>query len=224
MPKPNPAPRSRPAVLLGLILLLCCAGAAGALDDIADYVVVSEILLAPYEGQAPFIELYNPTDDDVDLDGYFIKSSNGGPVLYLEDDIPAYGFYLIALADADWPTNWTVPDLVFPELEIDTLSGGIILYDTGELVDTVGWGAPITDYYEGTPCNTPNTGSSLERKSGSYHDEERGNGLDTQNNLFDFHLRGEPEPQNSDSPIEQPPSSADNQSWSYIKSLFGEEE
>ena len=212
-----------PVRIIGLAALLCSFSVVFA-DSIADYVVISEVLPDPLEDQVCFIELYNPTSDDIDLDGYLIKTAGTGPVPYLDGDIPAYGFYLIALSDTDWPTNWSPPDLFFSELELDTLSGGIILCDTYEIIDTVGWGVPVSDYYEGTPCNTPPRGNSLERKSGSYHDEDEGNGLDTQNNLFDLHVRSDPEPQNTESPSEQPPYSADGQSWSYIKSLFGESE
>ncbi|MCX7021194.1 MAG: lamin tail domain-containing protein, partial [bacterium] len=197
--------------LLAIAAALICVAPAWA-DDIADHVVVSEILPLPADGQAVFIELYNPTGRDISLDAYFLRSDFKDEYPALSGSIPAYGFYLVSTSEEGWPVSWPTPDLVAPMLEFDPVSGGVALIGDGATVDMLGWGITPT-YYETTPCNTPDTSSSLERKSGLSHDDADGNGYDTDNNIFDFRVRGEPEPQNTNSDIERPPSSADGITW-----------
>ncbi len=193
-------------------------------DEIADHLVISEVLPRPDGEQAVFIEIYNPTKDDISLDGYFLKAAHTGSAAYLNGVVPAHGFYLVAtFTDDDWPRDWVAPDYYYDGLEINDAHGGVVLNDQNGPVDALGWGSSTPPYYEGVPCDPPAQGDSLERKSGDYHDDDLGNGLDTGNNLFDCHERGVPEPQNSDSPIEVPPSSSEGNSWSYIKSLYGDD-
>ncbi len=189
-------------------------------DDIADHVVFSEVLARPTDGQAVFIELYNPTGRNVSLDAYFIRSDQEDEYPALSGTIPAYGFYLVATSVEDWPAGWPAPDLVAPILKLGNESGGVALIGGGETIDMLGWGISPS-YYETTPCNAPGTGRSLERKSGSSHDDNEGNGYDTNNNIFDFYARGEPEPQDTDSDVEHPPSSADDITWGFLKELYG---
>jgi len=189
-------------------------------NDIADHVVISEVLPLPADGQAVFIEFYNPTDKGVSLDTYFLRSDFNQEYPALSGTIPAYGFYLVSTSEEGWPGSWPTPDLVAPTLELGPNSGGLALVDGSQTLDMLGWGIS-PGYYETTPCNTPNTGRSFERKSSSSHDESEGNGYDTDNNIFDFRVRGEPEPQNTDSDIELPPSSANGVTWGFLKELYG---
>ncbi|HUT99067.1 MAG TPA: lamin tail domain-containing protein [bacterium] len=204
--------------LIAVVAVLFAAPARA--DDIADHIVVSEVLILPAVGQAPFIELYNPTDQEISLDAYFLRSDLRDEYPALSGSIPADGFYLVSTSEEGWPESWPVPDLVAPMLELGAVSGGVALIGGGETVDMLGWGISPR-YYETTPCNAPDTGDSLERKSGSSHDDGDGNGYDTDNNIFDFHVRGEPEPQNTASDIERPPSSAGGVTWGFLKDLFG---
>jgi hypothetical protein len=203
--------------VLGAVLL--CAVSARA-DDIADHLVIAEVLPHPADGQAVFVELYNPTGQELILDGYYIRSDLEQEYPALSGSIPAYGFYLIATAEEGWPQGWPYPDLTAPQLELDPYSGGVTLLDGSDTVDMLGWGIS-PDFYETTPCNVPNEGESFERKSGSTHDEGEGNGYDTDNNIFDFRDRSNPEPQNTYSDTERPPMSADEATWGFIKDLYG---
>jgi hypothetical protein len=209
---------ARGVFLAAAVVLL--VGAPAWAEDIADHVVVSEVLPLPAEGQAVFIELYNPTGRDVDLDSYFLRSDIKQEYPALSGTIPAHGFYLVSISEEDWPADWPAPDLVAPVLELGTNSGGVALIEGGQTVDMLGWGVS-PEYYETTPCNAPGAGESFERKSGSSHDEDEGNGYDTDNNIFDFHVRGGPQPQNTYSEIEIPPSSADDITWGFLKDLYG---
>jgi hypothetical protein len=203
-------------VLIAVVLLVAPAPA----DDIADHVVVSEVLPLPAGGEAVFIELYNPTAHDVNLNTYFLRSDFSAEYPTLSGSIPSYGFYLVSTSEEGWPESWPTPDLVAPKLELGIVSGGVALIEGVETVDMLGWGIS-PEYYEKTPCNAPGTGESLERKSGSSHDEGDGNGYDTDDNIFDFRLRSQPEPQNTSSDIERPPSSADGVTWGFLKELYG---
>jgi hypothetical protein len=202
-----------------LAFVLICAASAPA-GDIADHVVVAEVLPNPAEGQAVFVELYNPTGENVDLSGYFLRSDSKQEYPALSGSIPAYGFYLIATAEEGWPEDWPAPDLATTELELDPHSGGVALLEGVETLDMLGWGFS-PGFYETTPCNTPSEGESFERKSGRTHDDGEGNGYDTDNNIFDFRIRSYPEPQNNYSDTERPPSSADETTWGFIKDLYG---
>ncbi|MCK4594263.1 lamin tail domain-containing protein [bacterium] len=199
-------------------ILLCGVSAQAA--DIADHVVIAEVLPHPADGQAVFVELYNPTNEELTLDDYYLRSNLEHDYPALSGSIPAYGFYLIATAEEDWPDGWADPDLTAPQLELDPYSGGVALLDGSDTLDMLGWG--VSPYfYETTPCNIPNQGESFERKSGSSHDDGEGNGYDTDNNIFDFHVRSDPEPQNTYSDTERPPMSADEATWGFIKDLYG---
>ena len=207
------------STLLAAVATLICIAPAWA-DDIADHVVVSEVLPLPADGQAVFIELYNPTGQDISLDAYFLRSDFREDYPALSGTIPAYGFYLVSTAVEGWPEDWPTPDLVAPVLELGTASGGVALVDGTNTLDMLGWGIS-PGYFETTPCNAPSSGESFERKSGSYHDDGDGNGYDTDNNIFDFRIRTAPEPQNVYSDPERPPSSADVITWGFLKDLFG---
>lgn len=208
-----------PLTLVALVLL--CLASPLLADQIADHVVISEVLPHPDTGQLVFIELYNPTRDNVSLQGYYLQVEYCPATAYLEGAIPAHGFYLIGPSVREqWPSSWAEPDFYYEDLEIGSVSGGVVLKNTQGVVDAVGWGSPGPPYYEGVPCEPPSRGRSLERKSGEYHEEGRGNGQDTDNNLFDFYERAIPSPKNTNSPVESPPASTPNTSWSLIKVLF----
>jgi hypothetical protein len=206
-------------VRIAVAAALICVAPAWA-DDIADHVVVSEALPVPASGQAVFVELYNPTDHDINLGAYFLRSDFRDDYPALSGTIPAYGFYLISTSEDGWPSGWPAPDLVAPTLELGTSSGGVALINGSNTLDMLGWGVS-PGYYETTPCNAPSSGQSFERKSGSSHDDRDGNGYDTDDNIFDFRIRTEPEPQNVYSDPERPPSSADGVTWGFVKDLFG---
>lgn len=181
----------------------------------AEHIVISEIKLAGDTATDEFVELYNPTNTTVPLDGWRLtkKTSSGTEsnlVSSLEGSIPAYGYFLIA------HPNSTVsnPDITYSASSNSLTSNNtVVLYsDSGEtVVDKVGMGEASDK--ESQTALVPDTGTSLERKAFASStsesmitgvDKERGNSEDTNNNASDFVLRETPEPQTSNSPLEQP--------------------
>lgn len=214
--------------ILSSILLLFSISSSTPIEY---HLVISEIYPSTENPDSTFIELYNPLEYDIYLNNYSIMTHTS----YLEETtftipqgevIPSYGFYLVELSNTEenknWPDYWPEPDLVF-QSTLNQTSDGIILYDENEdIVDVVGWGNDIPpNFYEECPIDTPLTTESMERKSGYHHNESDGNAWDTDNNYEDFVYREEPEPQNTQSPKEDPSAQMENHSIGIIKALYG---
>ncbi len=171
------------------------------LGTIADHVVISEIKTNT-SGEDEFVELYNPTSSDIQLDGWKLTRNNsaGTPANLVNSfpigsTIPAHGYFLIAHQDY---TGLVTADIDYSANNPITDNYAALLYNgAGDLVDGVGWGSSLE--YEGTATSNPLAGQSIERKSDSIHDNARGNGLDTDDNSADFQTKATPEPQNSES-------------------------
>ncbi len=197
-------------------------------------IVISEVF---YDQKSPsgdyneFVELYNPTDSDVDIANWMIKAYNQtgslqNTVTIVGDVssttiIASHGYYLIGnqvTLDQDKPTA----DLDY-SISVDQTSGKntnwmqngagdyIVLEDgIGTYVDGVRWGTKTSgaDIADDPNYSDPSSGRSIERKSGPVHDEAKGNGYDTNDASNDFRTRSlteKPQPQNSASPTETPP-------------------
>ncbi|MFZ1756180.1 MAG: lamin tail domain-containing protein [Caldilineaceae bacterium] len=197
---------------------------------IADHVVISEVQVGGSNSvDHEFIELYNPTDQPVDMKNWRLtrKTSSGGDeniVTTFPDTaiIPAFGFFLVVRPESD--IGGIDPDLSYNKSGsiIDTAklanNNTIILYsDQGlTVVDIVGYGTITnnTDGYEGSSYpSTPPNGQSIERKafyfskqsdmSGPNSHASFGNSYDSGNNEDDFITQTTPNPQNSSSPTER---------------------
>lgn len=160
-----------------------------------------------------FIELYNPTDTNIDLTGWKLtKKTSGGTETDIVADFPAKtinakGYLLIAHTDY---TGTPSSDISYTDNSIAT-NNSILLYNASDsLVDKVGMGT-ATDF-EDTAKTNPSSGDSIERKASSTStsqtlglggtEETAGNGEDTDNNSVDFVNRGAPQPQSIMSPVE----------------------
>ncbi len=164
-----------------------------------------------------FVEIYNPTELDISLDGMRLGKRTSGTtsaniVTFTSDDvIPARGFFL-----------WCNTSLN-PSLLCDSSGSGTIANDNslaiidgslaaGIVIDAVSIGNPGTTFGEGTSLAEPAGGTSVERKANSSStassmgiggtDEFMGNSEDTNNNSSDFVSRATPQPQNSMSSTE----------------------
>lgn len=61
-----------------------------------DHVVINEIYPNANTGEKEWVELYNPTDEDIDISGYIIKDDGPNSVILEQGTIiPAKGFYVI---------------------------------------------------------------------------------------------------------------------------------
>jgi hypothetical protein len=119
---------------------------AGPLD-----VVLNEIAWMGTKASAndEWIELYNNTDKNINLEGWILRAKNGLPEIKLKGKIPAKGFYLLERTD-----DRTIPDVLADQIYKGGLRNSgesLELYDNfGNLVDKVdcgsGWfaGANLT--------------------------------------------------------------------------------
>ena len=156
----------------------------------ADHLVISEVQTSQGAGLTTndFVEIYNPTDNDIDLNGYrlvkrtktgtsdtTIKSWTSSTV------IPARTYYL-------W-VNSSYSDLTGDVVTSQTLADNNAVAirfgaeDTGDIIDAVAWGENQSTLVEGSVFvdNVPDN-QSIERT------------VDTQNNASDFRINTTPSP------------------------------
>ncbi|RKI33961.1 DUF4215 domain-containing protein [Corallococcus sp. AB004] len=192
------------------------------------HVVISELAPGgPGGADDEFVELYNPTNAEVDISGWrlqYMKATTGTAYsgnfeIPAGSKIAAHGFFLVTNAkyvgsvtgNASWGSSFSM-----------AAAGGHIRIGPSTLatgasetaVDKVGYGT--ADQAEGK-SSVPGTianGGSVERKArasststtmGAGGDDElAGNGQDTDDNAADFVQRTARQPQNASSPIEMP--------------------
>ncbi|MDD5071739.1 MAG: lamin tail domain-containing protein [Patescibacteria group bacterium] len=182
-----------------------------------DHLVISEIQIAGATATDEFVELYNPTSNLINLNGYRLsrKTGGGNPFNLLTTfpnvNLPAKSFFLIT-----HPSGYdgaVSADAVYSTTQSIAADNTVILYsDAGEtVIDKVGFGS-ASDFETAAYPENPAADQSLERKaafsataatmgSGGEH-EWQGNGYDSDNNSNDFIVRSIPQPQNSFSPTE----------------------
>ena len=173
-------------------------------QEVPAHVVISEVYPdAVNESDSEWIELYNPTDESVNIEGWTIDTAThiSDATIPAGATIPAHGFYLIA--DAGFSTgkdnpSWPNADLE-DEMSLRNGDGWCRLNNSGSIVDTVGWGTATTN--ENANAAKPAENESIERKSlnGGYAPAQ-----DTNNNSFDFSVQGTPTPKNAASPEMDP--------------------
>lgn len=189
--------------LLSVVYVITLFGPQAA-RSAATSIVISEIQTGlPGELSKEFIELYNPTDTPISLRDWKLRYKSATGITWslkktLSSEMPAYGYYLISTTG--YLSGATDEQAT---LGLSGESGHIRLEDSeGVIIDTLGWGE-LADGAEGTPALAPPAGQSLERKPG-WLDEAGGNAVDTSDNAADFLVRLLPQPQWSNSEVEQP--------------------
>jgi len=183
-------------VFIGIFLFLALIPASSA------SVVISEILYDANSSDTgkEFVELYNPTPQEIDLTDWKLQVGNGAEADDWSDEVtfgyvmPAHSFYLIGEANV---TGADVVDI----LDLQNGPDAVRIIDSeGEIVDLVGYGNEGdfdgSGFFEGSPMEDVTSGHSLERRPG-FLNPSRGNGYDSNNNSADFLDNPTPEPQNS---------------------------
>ncbi|MFL5354509.1 lamin tail domain-containing protein [Archangium sp.] len=199
---------------------------------IANHVVISEFSGGNGTGTAAtdeFIELYNPTDSPVDLNGWTVQYKSATGTTYSSSvTIPAGTFIqpkkYFLLGGANYSgTGTAAKDLGYTfDTSASTTAGGHVRIGPGldpanandpKTVDKLGWGTGNSPEGTAAPAH-PAVGGSLERKAVSTStsatmavggtDASRGNGYDTDNNSTDFVTRAARQPQSSTSATETP--------------------
>ena len=183
------------------------------------HLVISEVQINGVTTAQDFVELYNPTNSNIDLSGWKLrkKTSLGSEsslvAIATDKSIPAFGFFL-------WSNNANgYNSTVGADVSnTNTLAGDnsvALLKPDNTMIDQLAWGDGINQFAEITAYpNNPDAGQSLERKANSSStpssmisggsDELKGNGFDSGNNANDFILRSTSQPQNNSSPTESP--------------------
>lgn len=186
------------------------------------HVVISEIQVAGIgTGHAndEFVELYNPTDNAIDLTNFRLTRKTAGGtasilVSNLSGSIASHHFFLIA--NPLFTAIGITPDALYSSTSRAITSDNTIILsgsDHTTVIDKVGFGS-ATDFEGSVFPSNPVNGGSLERKAFSTSttismevggsDEFLGNGQDSDNNANDFILRDTSQPQNSLSSPEPP--------------------
>ncbi|MBP1963780.1 S-layer homology domain-containing protein [Paenibacillus aceris] len=184
----------------------------------SDHIVISQVnggggnSGATYKND--FIELYNPTDVDVDLTGWSVQYTSSAGTSWaatvLAGEIKAHSFYLIQeAAGSGSQPNLPTPDAT-GTLNMSGTAGKVALVNktasiTGKadpaVIDFVGFGG--ANEYEGSaPTATLGNATSAQRKSedGSNSANGKGAGWDTDNNNTDFVVGPIIPPRNSETP------------------------
>lgn len=178
----------------GLVLLV---GITTSVSAVVDHVVISEIQTDGATAGDEFVELYNPTENAIDLTGWRLTRKNqagtsANLVASISGIIQPGGYYLIARPTYD---GAVLPDEAYSATSSSfTNTGTVLLFsDAGvTLVDKVGMGT-ATDF-ETAAAQSPVADGSIERILDQ----------DTDDNSADFVLRTISDPQNSLSVVSSP--------------------
>lgn len=162
-------------------------------------VLISEVYGGGGNSGAPFthdfVELYNPTNQTISLDGwqveYFSRNGNSGGTTTLAGSIAPGGYFLIQQAGGGNGEALPAPDAT-GNLAMAARQGSVQLRSPEGFSDTVGYGsASIT---EGTPAPTLSNETSAQRTDPA---------VDTDKNGADFQV-GAPTPQSSGGTVTLP--------------------
>lgn len=179
-----------------------------------NHLLITEIQISGSTTNDEFIELYNPTDQEIDLTGWSIKKKTKtgnettlvSSTRFKNKSILPKSYFLIARAEEY--TGTTPPDLYWPKSYCLAKNNTLLLYDkNNKLIDKVGWGNAKD--FEGSPITNPEKGQSIERKKINEIYQ------DTDNNSSDFFINFNPTPQNSNfqtTPQEEKIEETNNQS------------
>ncbi len=187
------------AAVTGLVPLLAAAASPAVAAPDASDVVISEV----YGGggstasawNRDYVELYNPTDEDIDLSGTSVQyrssggTSNPSGVTVLSGSVPAQGYFLVG--EATGSTGAAVPTpAVSGSIAMSGTAGTIFLADqttaltappTGSVaghpgvLDAVGYGGTNTFETAAAPATTTSTSAARDDA-----------GTDTDDNSLDF--------------------------------------
>ena len=200
-------------------------GADASAEISSKHLVISQLQVSGLSTEDEFIELYNPTDSNIDLSGYSIQYRGGGSQNFyasgkknfLSDSaIKTGGYFLIA--HADYAGN-AAANLTYSGFIMAAAGGTIFLVNSHNLLtdntatssivaDRLAYGSGQYLFPEGTAYSlAPGYSQSLERKAfassaaesmaaGGVH-ENSGNSYDSGDNSADFVLRASPKPRST---------------------------
>ena len=175
----------------------------------ANNIIITEVYYdAVNESGSEFVELFNPTNQSIDIGNYLIstETSSADATIPPNTTITPGSYYLVA--DAGWRAgkdNSTWKNADYEEaITLTNIDAGVALVHNNQTIDAVGWGNPLNinlGLYEGIPAVAVTEGLSLQRKK-----DANGSYIDTNNNSADF-IATYPYPENSSSATAQEASS-----------------
>jgi len=150
-------------------------------------IVISEVLYNPSGPEdKEWIELYNPTDNLINIGGWRIYSYS---IVFPDATIPQgrviqpHSYFLIGDNQLAWNNSWPAADY-YEDLFLRNTDSGIQLKDgSGAVIDALGWGNSnniIAGFYETQAHATVSEGHSLGRSALDCTMQ------DTDNNAIDF--------------------------------------
>jgi len=149
-------------------------------------VVINEVQVAGATADTEFIELYNRTSAEVDLDGYTLvyrgPTSGDDTTLFsfTTARLKPHGFYLLGSAAFNGPKDAQM------KYGLGGTGGGIALRrPDGGIVDSVGYGTAQNAFVETRAAPAPDAGESIQRVPA---------GADANDNLHDFSVNESPTP------------------------------
>ncbi|MBI2278615.1 MAG: lamin tail domain-containing protein [Candidatus Brennerbacteria bacterium] len=190
----------------------------------ASHVVISEVQVAGADAGDEFIELYNPTDQAVDMSGWSLQYAGGNTVVtsstvskknfLATSSIVAKSFYLVGRgldeAGGDGYRGSVVSDMAHRTFSLSGASAGakLFLVPSSTLIESE-TDPIILDTLDYTSTTVVDAGQSFERRAWSNNlchsaiaggtGEFLGNGCDTGTFAEDFEIRAAANPQNSGS-------------------------
>jgi hypothetical protein len=196
-------------------------------------IVISEVQISGGTDETAkneFIELYNKTNSNIDLNGWKLKfaDATGAETELVADldgtnagaDILANGGYYL-IANAAYAGINPAANITYQATNDIPYRATILLYnDQNKVVDMVGFGdnsanpSVLRESQQITMGAELASGQSIERKAAPDSTSPSmavggtqgswGNGFDSNNNDYDFVMRTSPQPQNASSPAETP--------------------
>jgi DNA/RNA endonuclease YhcR with UshA esterase domain len=188
---------------------------------IADHVVISQVFGGGGNNGAPykkdFIELYNPTDQTVSLEGWSVQyasaTGNTWQVTSLSGSIAPYSFYLISEGSGTNGIDLPAAD-ASGSIAMSGTNGKVVLLNTttpatgttpAGAIDFVGFGSATTFEGTGATAVLSNTTSAQRRPYANVNPGPgKGNAWDSDNNTADFFVGAVSTPKNTDSTAELP--------------------
>ena len=176
-----------------------------------NHLVISEVIYGNSNAADEFVEIYNPTNSDINLQDIgltlHIRNSKGTSdsnktITWNNTIIPAYGYFLFVSKTSD--TYLTQADALYSAALVN--NGAVyISYSKSKMtdvIDFISWGThTLPGGYDSQITSTLASTQSIERMSDNgVINEGEGNNWDTDAN--DFIVQDSPNPQNSSSTVE----------------------
>jgi len=162
--------------------------------------IINEVCAGFNESDNEFIEIYNPTDESIILQGNLklklVSSSNKATnksIDWLKTEISAKGHFLFVGGELIVDNKTLEPDATFSS-QLSSVSGVIIEDKEGNILDKVAWGKQ--DQFP-PQLAIETQGKILENGLLTDQSLARENYIDTDNNKLDFQLIESPTPINS---------------------------